>query len=243
MEYISSPCSFFYKQLVFLFHDHQCKQCERTNSDLKHITLPSCHSVGALLSHIRHCRAGMSCKIPSCRSSRKIVSHATGCRKLNCAVVSSLNAKHVEWTRHLQQRIGVCSSNPKPDGWDVAYARKHLFLMIYAMECATHPPGEKRDWDCTFPQCHTMKNLLRHFSSREDHRACLYPMCATSRILLLHCKSCELLTCKICRPLDMTLKVIHGLSSALGLVHMLEPTLTDLPYKLSRNGLLVQIKP
>lgn len=203
---LSPACRCFYEELVILFHHHQCEECEETANVIRYITLPLCRSVQAMLSHIKYCRAGMSCKIAICRDSRIIVSHGISCKK-NCLVALSLSPRRVEWTQALLQKIGRCSSSPEIHGLEVGNTRQFLFVLFHTWTCMTfhNEPNSL----CTLPQCHTMVKMLGHSQSCTDLTGCLYAGCSTLRFLLQHCHNCKGKTCMICHPLRTLVKQLY----------------------------------
>ncbi|XP_040212180.1 uncharacterized protein LOC120943125 [Rana temporaria] len=195
---LSPTCRCLYEELVILFHHHQCEECEETANVIQYITLPLCRSVQAMLSHIKYCRAGMSCKIASCRDSRIIVSHGISCKK-DCLVALSLSPRRMEWTQALLRKIGRCSSSSEMYDLEVGNTRQFLFVLFHTWTCMTfhNEPNSL----CTLPQCHTMVKMLGHSQSCTDLTGCLYPGCSTLRFLLQHCHNCKGKTCMICHPL------------------------------------------
>ncbi|KAM5151731.1 uncharacterized protein ACMZJ9_009977 [Mantella aurantiaca] len=156
---MNPTCKCLFEQLVILFHHHQCEECEETDTAIQYITLPLCHSMGTMLSHIKYCRAGMSCKIPSCPDSRVIVSHGRVCKVKDCPVVLSLGTKRMEWTQELLQQVDRCSFSPEIYDLEVGNARQLLFILSHIWTCMNLNEFNSL---CTLPQCRTMKKLRDH---------------------------------------------------------------------------------
>ncbi|XP_075035161.1 uncharacterized protein LOC142097325 isoform X2 [Mixophyes fleayi] len=168
----SSSCRLLYEQLVILFHDHHCEECDGTDNVMKHFALPPCRSADTLISHMKHCRAGMSCRIPSCRSARIIVSHWKVCRKEDCPLLGSLSDQRKEWTQKLAEQFSKCSSISETNRQAVKIVHQNLFVALHVRTCARMQTARAAEWDCALPQCQSMRSLLKHFRTCTARRKC-----------------------------------------------------------------------
>ncbi|XP_075035163.1 uncharacterized protein LOC142097325 isoform X3 [Mixophyes fleayi] len=206
----SSSCRLLYEQLVILFHDHHCEECDGTDNVMKHFALPPCRSADTLISHMKHCRAGMSCRIPSCRSARIIVSHWKVCRKEDCPLLGSLSDQRKEWTQKLAEQFSKCSSISETNRQAVKIVHQNLFVALHVRTCARMQTARAAEWDCALPQCQSMRSLLKHFRTCTARRKCPYPMCTSTRLIFLHSISCMQYNCILCTPFRTVVKQLGG---------------------------------
>ncbi|CAJ0934189.1 unnamed protein product [Ranitomeya imitator] len=103
---MADECSRLYEQLVIIFFGHRCAECEETGGILQYSAVPVCHSVDGVLSHMKYCQAGMSCRFPGCSFARVIVSHWKICRKNECPVILNLSEDRKKKIQVMEKHCG-----------------------------------------------------------------------------------------------------------------------------------------
>ncbi|KAM3915863.1 uncharacterized protein RB166_015265 [Leptodactylus fuscus] len=209
-QFVDSVCRPLYEQLVILFHDHECAQCEGTDGVIQYSTLPLCHIVDAILSHMKYCRSGMTCQVPGCSSARIIVSHWKSCRKKECPFTFNLSKDRKRKTQlHLQEEIKSFSS--------VESTCHHLYNQLILQfckhkcdMCAKIPYQHYSD----LPLCHSVDTILSHMKYCRAGMSCEIPGCPDSRAIFSHWKACKQKDCPVVWNLrkdckQNTLKRLH----------------------------------
>lgn len=205
---VEASCQNLNNLLISLFHNHGCEMCmkihERPDSDL-----PLCHSMDAMLSHIKYCRAGMSCQVPGCPSARTIISHWKNCKDKACPVLRNLNKdrKHIIQKRKRQNVLPFVIHVNRDAAKNF---RQTLFVMFHAWSCMFRRKSQGFLPDCDLPQCQAMQALLRHIVSCVEGPRCKYPKCIITRFLFIHYKACVRHDCEICWPVRSVIKQLCG---------------------------------
>ncbi|XP_069840485.1 uncharacterized protein [Dendropsophus ebraccatus] len=206
-SFSDSICYHLNIQLITLFRKHRCHECVFHQLPMD---LPLCHSVDAMLSHMKYCTAGMSCKIPECPAVRRIISHWKNCKDQDCPVAWNLGKdRHKNMQKEMSQKallLSVMYSNrctPKN-------IRQTLFVIFHAWSCMNRQTSAGLVSNCDLPQCRTMQALLRHAMSCAGGDHCLYLNCNTTRYIFIHYMSCVLRDCAVCWPVRSVIKQLCG---------------------------------
>ncbi|XP_056390061.1 uncharacterized protein LOC130284088 isoform X2 [Hyla sarda] len=184
---VDGVCRFLYEQLVILFHDHECGQCQRTYNILQYSALPLCQSVDAVLSHMKYCRAGMSCQIPSCSSVRVIVSHWKVCRNKECPVALNLS-KDRKGNIQLLLQAEVKSFSAMET--TCQHINKQLILLFLKHDCEACVEIHYQHYS-DLPLCHSVDAMLSHMKFCRAGMSCKVPGCPAARVIISHWKVCK----------------------------------------------------
>ena len=82
--------------------------------------------------------------------------------------------------------------------------KQRLVLILHAHKCLQRDKrvlkrgGEV--FQCNFPECHSMKDVLNHMLSCPLGKSCTFKRCASSRRIIYHWKHCTDLECPYCIP-------------------------------------------
>ncbi|XP_040296296.1 uncharacterized protein LOC121008072 isoform X2 [Bufo bufo] len=201
---LKNTCHHLYDRLSLLFREHKCEMCAKTHDkDLRN--LPLCLSVDATLSHMKYCRAGMSCQVPGCATSRGIVTHGKVCREKDCRVVWSLSKDRKQnpqkATKPALMHLHKTTAHK---------SRQMLFRMSHGWSCMRRQGSSGMFSDCDLPHCRSMQTLLKHTESCADIARCKYPLCTFSRILFMHYMICHRHYCNLCWPVRSVIKRLCG---------------------------------
>ncbi|XP_077130238.1 uncharacterized protein LOC143785352 isoform X1 [Ranitomeya variabilis] len=187
---MADKCSFLYEQLVILFFGHRCDECEETGGILQYMAVPVCHSVDGVLSHMKYCQAGMSCRFPGCSFARVIVSHWKICRKNRCPVILNLSEDRKKKVQvRLQAMMSLLS---------VETPCKILFMELVLLFHNHHCEMCKRkDSKNAVPLCHSVDAELSHMKYCTAGMSCRFPGCPAARSIISHWKKCSKEDCLV----------------------------------------------
>ncbi|XP_073504745.1 uncharacterized protein [Phyllobates terribilis] len=188
---MADKCSHLYEQLVILFHSHGCAECTETGDLLQYSAVPTCHSVDGVLSHMKYCKAGMSCQFPGCSFARVIVSHWKICRNNQCPVILNLSEDRKQRVQmHLEATVMSFPSS----GATCELLFKKLVLLFHNHQCETCEKKHSRD---EVPPCHSVDAKLSHMKYCTAGMSCRFPGCPAARSIISHWKKCKKEDCLV----------------------------------------------
>ncbi|KAG8554193.1 hypothetical protein GDO81_003709 [Engystomops pustulosus] len=209
-ESMERVCRLLYERLVILFHNHKCEKCYSTEGITQYSAVPLCHGVDAILSHMKYCRAGISCQFPACPSVRVIMSHGKICRNKDCPVVINLSKDR---KRKIQERIhqkNMLPSVMRVNRQTAKKFRQMLFVLFHTWSCMNRQKSNENSHQCDLTQCQTVQKRIKHTVSCTRGRHCQYPDCAITRLIFIHYMACIRHDCEICWPVRSVIRQLCG---------------------------------
>ncbi|XP_075686918.1 uncharacterized protein LOC142656001 isoform X2 [Rhinoderma darwinii] len=190
---VDGVCRLLYEQLVILFHPHECDQCRETCSIIQYSAVPLCASVDAVLSHMKYCRAGMSCQIPGCPSARAVMSHWKICRKKECPVALNLS-------KDRKRKIQLLLQEEVKSFFTVQTVCHHLYNQLVFLfrihDCEACADNDYQHYS-SLPLCQSVDTILGHIKYCRAGLSCKVPRCSAARTIISHWMSCQNKECPV----------------------------------------------
>ncbi|KAG8554188.1 hypothetical protein GDO81_003709 [Engystomops pustulosus] len=206
---VESPCQNLYRQLTHQFHKHKCELCMKTPLQ-QYSDLPLCRSVDTVLSHMKYCRAGMSCQIPGCAASRAIISHWKVCSNKDCLLVQNLREDRKQKTLERIHQKNMLPSVMRVNRQTAKKFRQMLFVLFHTWSCMNRQKSNENSHQCDLTQCQTVQKRIKHTVSCTRGRHCQYPDCAITRLIFIHYMACIRHDCEICWPVRSVIRQLCG---------------------------------